>query len=223
MSKENTIHVGTFYQNLIQKHPLQYEHQFTIEFIAPAGETGSTFDDTAFGRPDSSDVECFTYWGQSATLPELKVSEAKVNFMANGFSIPGVIDYGGGEWNVKLLLDQDLTQYKKLQAWQTLISDMSKSGGGRKIIPNVQAKLNLLDNTMSKVKRTFILEGIWISKLGDVSFKPEEGGTSKAECTATFIYQYFYNADDLENPTASDPLSPGVVDTIAKIQNVVVG
>jgi hypothetical protein len=63
-------------------------------------------------------------------------------------------------------MDQDLTQYNKLQAWHRLISDFSKSGGGKKVIPNVQAKVSLLDNTMQNVKNTFIMEGVWLNQLG---------------------------------------------------------
>jgi hypothetical protein len=145
----------------------------------------------------------------------MKISAATVNFLANAFEVPGVVEYGE-TWDTKILLDQDLTQYKKLQSWQRLISDFSKSGGGKKVIPNVQAKVSLLDNTMQNIKNTFIMEGVWISKLGKVSFDySNEGGANLAECQATFTYQYFYKADDLEAPTDSDPLSPNVVDTIA--------
>lgn len=212
----NTNHIATFYQNIVQKHPLLYKQQFTIEFLAPAGETGRAWDDMAFGRAGYDDPECFTYWGTSATLPEVKVSAAKVSYLANDFEVPGIIDYGGGEWSVKLLIDQDLTQYRKLQNWMDLISDTSKSGGGRKVVPNVQAKLNLLDNTMQKVNKTYVLEGIWITKLGKMDFNPSAGG-DKQTCDATFTYQYFYEATDLENPTIADPLSPSVVDTVGQL------
>lgn len=94
MPVENNIHVGTFYQNLIQKHPLLYGQQFTIEFIAPDGETGRAGNDAAFGKAGHDDPECFTYWGRSATLPAINVSSATVNFMANSFVVPGIIDYG---------------------------------------------------------------------------------------------------------------------------------
>ena len=85
------------------------------------------------------------------------------------------------------------------------------------MVPNVQAKLNLLDNTMQKVNKTFVFEGIWITSLGKVEFAPQAGGADKASCTASFTYQYFYEASDLENPTVSDPLSPSVADNVASL------
>jgi hypothetical protein len=38
---KNTYHIADYYKNLIQKHPMQFGHQFIIEFIAPLGQTGS--------------------------------------------------------------------------------------------------------------------------------------------------------------------------------------
>jgi hypothetical protein len=51
----------------------------------------------------------------------------------------------------------------------------------------------------------------------------KEGGDSNAKCSATFIYQYFYKADDIQAPTDSDPLSPNVVDTIASVSKLFIG
>lgn len=68
---------------------------------------------------------------------------------------------------------------------------------GYKTIPNVIAKVNLLDNTMQYNLKTYIMEGVWISKLGNVDFKYEEGSSTVQTCTCTFTMQYWYelNAD----------------------------
>lgn len=217
---KNTYHIADMYHQILQKHPLQYKHQFIIEFIAPVGQTGSIFDgDEAFGRKDHTSIDSITYWGQSASIPEQTINSAKINFLANEFEVPGVVKFGDN-WSIKLLLDQELTQYKKLEAWQNYISDFSKSGGGRKVIPNVQAKVSLLDASMQNITNSFILEGVWINKLGNIAFQYESGGAGIPDCTATFSYQYFYPADDLEQPTASDPLSPTALDVIADAASI---
>ena len=222
-SVKNTYHIADFYKTICQKNPLQYGHQFILQFIAPLGQTGSILQgDNAFGRKDSSNVQCFTYWAQSAQIPQQTITQGKVKFLANEFVVPGVVKFGQ-TWKTDILLDQDLTQYKKLQAWHKLISDFSKSGGGKKIIPNVQAKVSLLDNTMQNIKNTFIMQGVWLSQLGQVAMDYKEGGDSNAKCSATFIYQYFYKADDIQAPTDSDPLSPNVVDTIASVSKLFIG
>lgn len=222
-SVKNTYHIADFYKTIAQKHPLQYGHQFILQFIAPLGQTGTILQgDNAFGRKDHTNVQCFTYWAQSAQIPQITITQANITFLANTFVVPSVIKYGES-WDTKILMDQDLTQYKKLQSWQRLISDFSKSGGGKKVIPNVQAKVSLLDNTMQNIKNTFIMEGVWLTQLGNVQFQYKEGGDSIATCTAKFEYQYFYKADDLEAPTDSDPLSPNVVDSIANISKLILG
>lgn len=214
---KNTYHIADYYKNLIQKHPMQYGHQFIIEFIAPEGQTGTILQgDDAFGRKDHTNIQCFTYWAQSAKIPKQTIVEATVKFLANDFMVPGVVKFDES-WTTKILMDQDLTQYNKLQAWQRLISDFSKSGGGKKVIPNVQAKVSLLDNTMQHIKNTFIMEGVWLKKLGQIQMQYEAGGSNIVTCDAEFEYQYFYKADDIEAPTDSDPLSPNVVDTIANV------
>lgn len=212
---KNTYNIADFYKAIGNKKPLQYDHQWIIEFIAPVGQTGKiTAGDDAFGRKDHSNVQCFTYWAQSAKIPDQTITEAKIKFLANDFVVPGVIKYDES-WQTSIILDQDLTQYKKLQAWHQLISDFSKSGGGKKVVPNVQAKLSLLDNTMQNVKTIFIMEGVWLQALGAITMQYDgNGGAALATCQATFEYQYFYKADDLEAPTDSDPLSPNAVDSI---------
>jgi len=37
-----------------------------------------------------------------------------VKFLANDFEVPGVIDYENCTWDMDLIIDQELTQYKKL-------------------------------------------------------------------------------------------------------------
>lgn len=211
---KNTYHIADFYKAITQKKPLQYAHQWILQFIAPLGQTGKISDgDNAFGRKDSTEVQCFTYWAQSAEIPQQTIGQVNVKFLANDFVVPGTVKYDQ-KWQTKIIMDQDLTQYKKLQAWHQLISDFSKSGGGKKVIPNVQCKASLLDNTMQNIKTTFILEGVWLQELGAVTFDYSNGGNQLAECTATFEYQYFYKAEDPAAPTDSDPLSPNAVDNI---------
>ena len=70
---------------------------------------------------------------------------------------------------------------------------------------------------MQKVNKTYVFEGIWISSLSKLDFAPQAGGGDSVSCTASFYYQYFYEATDLENPTTSDPLSPSVFDNVGAL------
>lgn len=183
--RTNRYNLMEFYNNITKRHPLRYGHQFTVEFQgASLGElTG------AFGPADPSDVvNNITYYVQSSTIPEVSINSVKVNFYSAGFEVPGVVKYPES-WTVDILLGQDLYQYKRLQSWQEAMSNYRLSGGGTKVIPNVIAKVNLLDSTMRYVVKTYIMEGVWIDTLGDVKFEYKERRYNNAN-----MFLYFYNA-----------------------------
>jgi hypothetical protein len=46
----------------------------------------------------------------------------------------------------------------------------------------------------------YVMEGVWISKLGDIQFAYEEGSSTIQECTCTFAMQYWYELDGETNP-----------------------
>lgn len=94
--------------------------------------------------------------------------------------------------------------YRRLKMWHEEISSYRLDGGGKKIIPNVYANVNLLDNTMQNIVRRYIMEGVWISELGDVSFQYQEGASDVLKCTCKFTMQYFY-----EYEGELDPLQAG--------------
>jgi hypothetical protein len=181
-----------FYKNITQAHPLRYGHQFTVEFLGESlnGLTGG------FTASQATDVVGnITYYVQSSKIPAVDISSAKVSYFAAGFEIPGVVKYPDS-WDVEILLDQDLTQYKRLQSWMEAMSSFEMSQGGTKTIPNVMAHVNLLDSTMQNVVKTYVMEGVWIQKLGNVEFKYEEGAASIAKCACTFTMQYWYDLDE---------------------------
>lgn len=172
--------------------PLRFGHQFTVEF-------------QGYDLPDylqstgKSTSENITYYVKSASIPKVDVKSANVSFLAAGFVVPGVIAYPDS-WKVDILLDQDLTMYRRLKLWHEEISSYRLDGGGKKVIPYVTANVNLLDNTMQNIVRRYIMEGVWISELGNVDFKYQEGASEVLKCSCTFTMQYFYEAQGEDDP-----------------------
>ena len=197
MARTNTYNVMEYYKNITQKHPLRYQHQFTVEFL---GSSLGTIETGEFNASDTSDIRNnITYWVQSSEIPQVTVSSVKVDFFAAGFEIPGVVKYPDS-WKTSILIDQNLTQYNRLRSWQEAMSSYTKSGGGYKTIPNVIAKVNLLDSTMQYVVKSYIMEGVWISELSDLQFEYKEGSSDIMTCNCTFTMQYFYETNE------NDPL-----------------
>lgn len=143
--------------------------------------------------------ENLTYYIKSASIPQSEIKNANVAFLAAGFVVPGIISYPE-DWTVDILLDQDLTMYRRLKMWHEEISSYRLDGGGKKVIPHVTANVNLLDNTMQNIVRRYVMEGCWIQELGNVDFKYEEGSSTVQKCTCKFAMQYFYEVQGEQDP-----------------------
>ena len=120
--------------------------------------------------------------------------------MAAGFEIPGVIKYPD-QWSTKIILDQNMTYYNILRKWQEYMSSYRKNSGGNKRIPDVNANVHLLDSTMSRYVKTYVMEGAWIESIGNIEFEYKEGSSDTQMCTCNFAFQYWYESDE------GDPLS----------------
>lgn len=127
-TKRNQYDLKTFYKNLLQKTPLYYSHQFFIEFY------GTGLKDIYFNQwaMNSDDILNPKFWIKSASIPNVDITPAKVNFLANGFEVPGVVKYPD-TWQVTFMLDQQLSQYRFLQLQQRYMASLENSGGRSQI------------------------------------------------------------------------------------------
>jgi hypothetical protein len=121
--------------------------------------------------------------------------------MAAGFEVPGTVKYPE-EWTVEIIIDQGLTQYNRLLSWQQAMSDYKRSQGGSKVIPNIFAKVNLLDNTMRNITKSYIMEGVWIEELSQLDFQYQEGSAEVAKCKCKFALQYWYDYNERRSFTS---------------------
>lgn len=87
---------------------------------------------------------------------------------------------------------------------QRYMSSFEQNGGGVKLIPDLKAKVWILDSTMSMAVGCFIVQGIFVTKLADIQFEYAQASTQVKEVAATFAMQYFYHTD-LDGNTI-DPL-----------------
>jgi hypothetical protein len=193
MSRTNEFNLKEFYTGIIKQTPFRFGHQFTVEFFSNDSEQTSYFTNVN-GQP-------ITYYIRSTKIPKADIKSATVPFLAAGFVVPGVIAYPE-EWDVTILLDSQLTAYTNLKRWHDSISSYKWDGGGKKVIPSVTGKVNLLDNTMQNVVKRYMIEGIWIQELGNVDFQYQEGAGEVKTCPCKFTMQYFYEVDVETDPLA---------------------
>jgi hypothetical protein len=174
-----------FYNNIMRDKALLYKNQFYVEVFAG----------TYVGRDTANPAADFSYYVQSADIPGSKLVNGKTVFFGTEFRIPGVKQFDHN-WSVNILLDQDLTMFKKLERWRNDISSLKSNGGGNKHLTNYYAKVHLLNETHTSVVQTFIIAGIWIKSLGDINLAYANGGGDVLKIPAEFRYQYIYREND---------------------------
>lgn len=200
-NNKNLYNLKKFYNQIITKTPLRFGHQFTVQFN---GRDLIRYAGPGFNQQNEPKFN-ITYYVRASEIPQIDINSAKVSYFSAGFEIPGTIKYPE-QWNVTILLDQDLTQYNILRRWQEEMSSYRISGGGVKTIPNITASVNLLDRTFQNVVKEYVMEGVWISDLGQVDFQYQEGSSDAKTCACTFNFQYFYEKDIEKDPLGATAL-----------------
>lgn len=200
MGQKNDVHqLKQFYNTVLTKRPLWFNHQFFIEFY---GDGVTTIYQQEWSGSNNLIVNP-TYWIKASSIPAIDVTPAKVSYLAQGFEVPGVVKYPDS-WDVTFMLDQQLSQYKFLQLMQRYMSSFEQNGGGVKVIPDIKAKVWLLDSYLQNPAGCYIIQGIFVTKLGDIQFEYSQGASQVKEVPATFAMQYFYNA----GPSGTDNADP---------------
>lgn len=196
-TQTNDYNLKSFYANIMKENALLYKYQFIVEFIG--------LDE--YGITDPTDAaKNITYYVKSANVPGYDLVTGKTTFLGTEFRMPGVLKYGQN-WSCKVLLEQNLFAYKGLQTWRRAISRLEIDGGGIKVIPNVKARISILSADHQSCVNSYILEGVWIKKLGKLDFKyGTNGGENPMECDVEFRYQYSYPDPDFKADFGNDPL-----------------
>lgn len=210
--RPNDKHLRTYYSNLKQL-PLLYKYQFVVEFVkggtiqTPPGivplESQSFY--SLFTNTINSPDQTLTYYAQSASIPGVSIKNAQAKFFAGKFNVPTVIQYEHN-WKIDIILDQDLTMYKKFIEWQKFMSDYKFSGGGVRVIPDISMRVNVLNSDHSGFTTSFILAGIWPNDVAqiDVSY---DGNAQIKKAAIEFRYQYVYQDPSFDPQNLNDPLA----------------
>lgn len=207
MSVTNPYHLGNYYNNISKQLPLLYKYQYILEFVGG----GTYFIDnqfkkfTLFDHDQNNPDQNFSYWAQSAKIPKFEIPKVSVPYYATDFRIPACMKYEHN-FQTKILLDQDLTMYNKLDTWLKMISRLQLSGGGMKTIPTIKMRIRLLDSEHQYFTTSIVMEGVWINKLGPINLKYAAGDATPLTVDVEFRMQYYYKDDDEQN-LSMDPLS----------------
>jgi hypothetical protein len=89
--------------------------------------------------------------------------------------------------------------YNALYEWQESLASLKNNGGGLKVIPDVYAKVKLLNDRFDTVTNTFTLVGVFPSDIPKISLEYKNAADIiEVDCTLT--YQYMYHDEVESNP-----------------------
>jgi hypothetical protein len=142
----------------------------------------------------------FSFYVKSTTIPKVEIDQTEVSFLSQKFVIPKQVKYGDS-WKCKLLVDGKLTMYNALYEWQESLANLKNNGGGYKVIPDVYAKVKLLNAEFdtNNPKNTFTLVGVFPSDIPKINLEYKNAADIiEVDCTLT--YQYMYHDEVESNP-----------------------
>ena len=183
--------VATFYNTIMKNTPLLYKYQFTVELIGTV---------PGFAGDVDSNI---AYWAQSANIPAIEVVKAKTAFFGTEFRIPTTVKYEH-DWTLKILLDRDMTMYEKMRSWYRIYSDLSRSGGGTKTLPDINMRINLLNPEQTATTQSFVLVGCWPTNIGELKLEYKQDDTTAMTFDCKIKYQYCFDSTD---GISGDPLA----------------
>jgi hypothetical protein len=194
MANTTGFNLKNFYNILMNDKSVLYQYQFVAEFHGL---------DPDWGISDSSDAAGnISYYIQSASIPGVTLTTFNTPYLGTEFRTPGVKTFQHS-WAVNVLLVQNFKIYDGFRRWQEHISSLQLDGGGDRAIPNVTARMSILDPTSQNKIKSFILEGVWIQNVAQISLQYEQGGGNPMNIGMSLRYQYVYKDDNFDY---NDPL-----------------
>lgn len=147
---KNEYNLKNFYNQITKKHAMLYGYQFILTFM---GDEIAYY----FGTNATDFEKNLTYHAQSAQLPSFTIDKAKIPFYGNDFRTPTVVKFNH-DYRLDLLLDQNLEIYEAARAWLRSYSDLRFSGGGKRVVPNVAIRLNILNEKHDQFVTSYVME-----------------------------------------------------------------
>ena len=141
---------------------------------------------------DGNGSDAFDIYCQATDLPGKKLSVLTVNKRGFKLNMPGNVEYDG-TWKVDVLVNMNLTHYKKLLKWQSIYSDIAKGMGGDRGFPSTNGVVTLLDHNFNEntAAGKLIIYGIFPAEVPNISMKQD----TNEYITSSVTFQYSYTSD----------------------------
>lgn len=144
----------------------------------------------------------FSFFAQSATVPGMTIEMIETQYQGVTLRSPNNLLFES-PWNITVRCDSEMKVRDAIETWQKKHADLIKGGGGDKKIPDVRARVDLLDDQLETILKTYILEGVFPSTNSEIPLDHADNSISTFDLGLE--YQYWYSTDQ-ENGTNDDPL-----------------
>lgn len=213
--------IANFYKEIQNQSGLRLSYQFLVRLAFPEGilrdrGVNTSYDNVIWRQlgitdpytlneltnPNPQDpTRNLIFFAQGTSVPQTRINTVQVEYFAQSFRFPSIITYDEN-WSLSILLDEKLTIYRQLVAWQELISSIARNNGGNKTIPNVYGDVQLLNSFGNAIQRRFTIEGIFPNSVPRLSMRYQDGGGSPMMLDPVqFTMQYFRQVPVDQVPT----------------------
>lgn len=129
--------VKNFYQNIAQKIPPLLEYQFLISITPGLDE-----------KIDSVvNFEKLQLLCQSAVLPQNQIQTQDIFYYGKRFTVP-TSQQVQHEWSTSVILTNSMDSYMELRRLMLQFSSLENNMGGRRTVPNLDIKIDILNQFM---------------------------------------------------------------------------
>jgi hypothetical protein len=178
------IHKLNAFYSMLTQVPLRLAHQFQVTIVRPGLE------EMMLGGDKSATVKVpFTFMASATNIPAPTMKENAIHYHGIDFVVPAVLNFDH-KWSITVLVDADLKIRENLEAWLAEFSDLSKSGGGSKVIPKYSANIDLFDQHLEKIVKSYHIVGIFPTDVGKLEF--DQSSEKNITTTLNITYQYLY-------------------------------
>lgn len=196
-----------FYAQITKKRALLNGHQFILQFFGPSNQNSNGSTESQTGGNDAvlwGPAAEFSYYAHSATIPSPTLNKADVNYYAGRFTVPTTVTFEHN-WTTKILVDQGFTLYNALRSWQEDLSSYYYNSGGRRVIPNMNIRIKILNAEHDYFTTAYVLAGVWPKQIQSQPLKYEQT-SNPTFINVQFSYQYCY--EDTTFNASENPLKP---------------
>jgi len=144
----------------------------------------------------------FTFFAESASVPGLTQSTIETMYHGMTFRNPGNLEFES-PWTVSVRCDSEMKIRDAVEKWVKNSADLTKGGGGDKKVPSFNAKVDLLDDELETIQKTYVLEGVFPQSIAELTLDHTSNEISRFDLG--IAYQYWYPTTD-ESGQGDDPL-----------------